>query len=167
MNDVTKTSNATAPAYRSSFAEGGPMTWLRGEIDRLFDDFGQPARSLFNFPTGTKGVNGPIPALEMIDGEKEYRLTAELPGLGEKDVEVEVADGVLSISGQKKEESERKEGGYLMSERRYGSFSRSISLPADVDPDAIKASFANGVLTLTLGKDEKANARKRKIAIGK
>ena len=164
MNDVTKTSKTTTPAYRSPLAEGGPVAWLRDEIDRLFDDFGQPARSLFNFPSR---ANGPVPALELTEGDKDYKLSAELPGLTDKDVEIEVADGVLSISGQKKEESERKEGGYLMSERRYGSFTRSVALPADVDPDAIKASFANGVLTLTLGKDAKANARKRKIAIGK
>ena len=101
----------------------------------------------------------------MVDDEKAYRLTAELPGLDEKDVEINIADGVLSISGEKKEEEERKEKGFLLSERRYGSFQRQVSLPVDVDPEGIKAQFRDGVLTVTLAKDEKAAARTRKIAI--
>src|SRR5437868_7124323 len=79
-----------------------PMGWLRSEIDRIFDDFGRPARSGFNF--GPRSPLAPVPALEMVEDDNAYRLTAELPGLAEKDVEISVADGVLSISGEKKEE---------------------------------------------------------------
>ncbi|MCI4592475.1 Hsp20/alpha crystallin family protein [Sphingobium sp. BYY-5] len=148
MNEMIKTPPARTPANSLSLAEDGPMGWLRGEIDRLFDDLG-----------------GPVPALELTDGGKAYRLTAELPGLADKDVQIEVADGVLTISGEKREESEHKDDGFLLSERRYGSFKRQIALPADVDADAIKAKFKHGVLSLTLGKDEKAAERSRKIAI--
>ena len=144
---------------------GDPMGWLRSEVDRLFEDFGRPARSVFNF--GPRSPLAPVPALEMVEDDKAYRLTAELPGLAEKDVEISVVDDVLSISGEKKEEEERKEQGFLLSERRYGSFQRQIQLPEDINPDAIKAQFKDGVLTVTLAKDEKAAARTRKIAIEK
>jgi HSP20 family protein len=103
--------------------------------------------------------------MELIDGDKEYKLSVELPGMTDKDVEIAVADGVLTISGEKKEETERKDEGYLVSERRYGSFKRQIALPADVQPDAIKARFGNGVLNVTLGKDQKAQSRQHKIPI--
>src|SRR3546814_12428716 len=104
-----------------------PMDWLRGEIDRLFEDFGRPASSIFSF--GNRSPAAPVPAVELVDDDKAYRLTAELPGLSEQDIAVSIADGVLDISGEKKEESERKDKGYLYSERRYGSFNRQGSLP--------------------------------------
>lgn len=143
-------------------AQESPLGWLRTEIDRLFDDFGRPARSIFNF--GLSGV-APVPALEMAEKDKEYRLTAELPGLKEDDVEISIADGTLLLSGEKREEEERKEEGVLLSERRYGAFERRIPLPADVDPDAVRAEFNKGVLTIMLPKDAQAAERTRKIAI--
>lgn len=162
MNQIT-TSTTETPATRPTRTDLlGPMGWLRGEIDRLFDDFGQPSRSAFNF-----AMPAAAPALEMVDGEKEYCLTAELPGLSDKDVDLSVADGVLTLSGEKREEQERKEKGYMLSERRYGSFQRQLSLPSDVDPNGIKAKFKDGVLTVTLPKDEHATPRTHKIAIEK
>lgn len=140
-----------------------PVGWLRTEIDRLFDDFGRPGQSIFSSSRGSL----PMPALEMVEDDKAYRLTAELPGLKEDDVDISVADGVLTISGEKKEESERKEKGFMLSERRYGSFQRQVGLPTDVDPNGIKAKFDKGVLTVTLAKDENTAPRKQKIAIEK
>lgn len=136
-----------------------PFAWLRNEVDRLFSEDGQPGRSIFSF-----GV--PQPALELADKGKDYRLTAELPGLNEDDVELTITDGVLTLSGEKREESDRKEDGVSISERRYGSFTRQIRLPHDVDPDKVSASIDKGVLTVTLGKDADSAARTRKIAIG-
>src|SRR3546814_16648124 len=78
-----------------------PMDWLRGEIDRLFEDFGRPASSIFSF--GNRSPAAPVPAVELVDDDKAYRLTAELPGLSEQDIAVSIADGVLDISGEKKE----------------------------------------------------------------
>jgi HSP20 family protein len=150
MNDLT-----TTPAARRST----PANWLRTELDRLFDDFG-PARSLFQFA----GL-APVPALEFASGDKEYRLTAELPGLKDEDVEVSVADGTLTLKGEKREAEEHKDDGYLMSERRYGKFERRVSLPDDVDSDKIEATFKKGVLTITLPKSAETNERTRKIAI--
>lgn len=158
MNEMTP---ATAP---TPVPTDTPLGWLRTEIDRLFDDFGRPARNLFNF--GASAL-GPIPALEMTEQDKAYRLTVELPGMKEEDVEVSVADGVLTISGEKREESERKDEGVLVSERRYGSFRRQLTIPSNVDPQAIAADFDKGVLAITLPKDSSAAERSRKIPIGK
>src|SRR3546814_1082355 len=83
------------------------MDWLRGEIDRLFEDFGRPASSIFSF--GNRSPAAPVPAVELVDNGKAYRLTAELPGLSEQDIAVSIADGVLDISGEKKEESRSEE----------------------------------------------------------
>jgi HSP20 family protein len=102
----------------------------------------------------------------MIDGDRARFPVVELPGLEEKDIDVEFADGVLSVSGEKREESETKENGCLISERRYGSFRRQLTLPSDADPDTIEAKFKHGVLKLTMKKDEKAADRSKKIKIG-
>jgi HSP20 family protein len=141
-----------------------PMGWLRSEIDRLFDEFGRPARNAFDL--GMRSIF-PMPALEMIEKDDSYRLTAELPGLSEKDVEINVADGVLIVSGEKREASEKKDKGLMLSERRYGAFERQIALPKDVDPAAIKAQVKDGVLTVTLAKDKKVAANTRKIQVEK
>ncbi|MBA16584.1 MAG: heat-shock protein Hsp20 [Sphingomonas sp.] len=153
MNDVSKT-----PARRAS---PSPIGWLRTEIDRLFDDFA-PARSVFNF--GMSGIS-PVPALEMTSGDKEYRLTAELPGIKEEDIDLSVADGVLTLRGEKRSEEEKKDEGYLLSERSYGSFERRVTLPGDIDIDALSAVFKKGVLTITLPRSAEAAERTRKIAI--
>ena len=96
---VTKTRSAS-PLRDLATHISEPGGWLRSEIDRLFDDFGSPARGLFNF--GTRTDLAPVPALELVDDEKAYRRTAELPGLAEKDVEISVAAGVLTISVQRR-----------------------------------------------------------------
>lgn len=163
MNEMTK----TTPAARGrGMMSTSPMGWLRTEIDRLFDDFGGNGRSLFDFGPSVFPTSV-APALELIERDKDYCLTAELPGLTEKDITINVADGVLTISGEKKEEQERSGNGYILNERRYGSFERQIAVPSDVNPDNIKAQFQNGVLTLTLAKNENAAPRSRKIEIGK
>lgn len=159
MNDVAKTpARQTAGAH---LLDTAPMNWLRTEIDRLFDDFGQPSRSIFNFGTRT----APVPALEFGDTGTAYRLTAELPGLTDKDVTVEIANGVLTVAGEKSEDKETNEGGCLISERRYGAFSRKVTLPDDADANAINARFEHGLLTVTIDKDKKAAQQKRTIAI--
>src|SRR3546814_14152759 len=103
----------------------------------------------------------------MVDDEKAYRLTAELPGLAEKDIDISVADGVLRISGEKKEETERTEQGFLFSERRYGAFERAVPLPSDVTPEAITAQLRDGVLTVTLAKEQRPAATPRNTHIEK
>jgi HSP20 family protein len=95
--------------------------------------------------------------------EKETEITAELPGLEEKDVQINVADGVLTIRGEKKAEKEEKDKDYRLLERTYGSFSRALELPAGVDPDTIKASIAKGVLTVTVPKPAPAAVKKVEV----
>lgn len=155
MNELSPVSaKAVAPAAES------PFRWLRHEIDRLFDDFGRPARSAFKF-------GGDLVPLDLEETEDGYRLTAELPGMKDEDVEVTLADHVLTISGEKVQEEEKREGGVLMSERRFGSFSRSVRLPEDADPDKLEARIKKGVLTVTIAKDEAAADRVRRIEVKK
>lgn len=161
MNEMTAT-KPPLPIKAGLSSEGGPLGWIRGEIDRLFEDFGRPAQSVFAFSPHARAL---LPVLELADGGDTYWLSAELPGLGAQDVELELADGVLTISGEKKDEADSRDNGFLMSERRYGKFTRRLPLPSDVDPAAITAKFENGVLQVMLGKDEKAAARSQKIAI--
>lgn len=141
----------------------GPMNWIRGEIDRLFDDFTQTGRNIFS--SASPGM-GPVPAMDLVDKGKEYCLTAELPGLTEKDIDIELSDGVLTIAGEKSETSETKDCGCLMTERRYGRFRRQLTLPADADPESIEAKVKHGVLSITIDKDPKASQSVRKIEIG-
>lgn len=137
---------------------------LRDEIDHLFDDFSihRSGRGIFQLPSG----NSFSPAVELKDFKDHYELAVELPGLEEKDIDIEFADSVLQISGEKREEKEEKSGDYLVCERSYGSFRRRLTLPADVDPDGIEAKYRQGVLTLDIKKDKQAVNRVRKIAVG-
>lgn len=161
MNDQT---TLRAQPRRTEGAAPAPLHRLRDEIDRLLDDFGftVPTRDIFSFRPRT----AVIPAMELVEVDGGYELSVELPGLEEKDIHVEFADGVLSLSGEKREESERKEAGCLMNERRYGSFSRQMTLLSDVNPDTTEAKFKQGVLKLTMKKDEQAANRAKKIKIG-
>jgi len=163
QSNIPVRTSRSLPARRVGIAVE-PFGWLRTEIDRLFEDFGGSARNVLNL--GMRGL-APLPALDMTEEKTSYQLTAELPGLSDADIEISVADGTLSISGEKKEETERQDKGFMLSERRYGAFERRIALPDDVDPDATKAQFKDGVLTVTMAKDDKAPVRTRKIAIEK
>ena len=159
------TEQSTLPPKTRSEPSAPPVfARLRDEIDRLFDDFSfaRPARGIFAFPAPVEFS----PAVELTEKKDNYSLSVELPGMEEKDIDIECADGVLTISGEKREESEEKTDGYLVTERSYGSFKRQLTLPADVDPDAIEAKYAKGVLKLTLKKDAQAASRVKKIAIG-
>ena len=97
-----------------------------------------------------------FPTADVVAGEKECKITAELPGMSEKDLEIVLAGDVLTLKGEKKEEHEEKGENHHVSERRYGSFQRSFALPEDADPEKIEAAFKNGVLTVTLPKRPEA-----------
>ena len=147
-----------------------PFENLRREVDRLFDDFG--VRSPFSgsmfdvVPFWRREVTWPAaPAVDFTDTEKAYELTAELPGIDEKDIEVKVANGILSIKGEKQEEKEEKKKDYYLRERNFGSFERSFQVPDGVDTDKIEASFKKGVLTVTLPKKPEAQTAAKKIDV--
>ena len=173
---VTKlpvTQETAAPtARRTSLWE--PFEALHKEVDRIFDEFGHgfglraTHRRLFGaaprlrFETSF-GISAPV--VDVVEKEKEFQLSAELPGLDEKDVEVSVADDILTIKGEKKEEKEEKAKNYYLSERSYGAFQRSFQLPSGVDAGRIEATFQKGVLTVSLPKTPAAQNKEKKIAI--
>jgi len=167
MTQLTETRAAATPTMTrrnsSSFTDQliEPFSRLRGEIDRLFDDFP------FRMPTLRAAADASlaVPALEMSETRKAYKLTAEVPGLEAKDVEVSVDDGMLRIAGEKTIERDADEKGYRISERNYGSFERLVRLPAAAQPDKIKAKCRNGLLTITIPKDGEAADRARKIVV--
>lgn len=157
----------------SALQEWRPFESLRHEIDRLFDDFGQGfgrspfRRSLVDLePHWARNLTwGAAPAIDIIEKDETYEVTAELPGMDEKNIEVKVANGGLTIRGEKKEEKEEKEKDYYLSERRYGSFERYFRVPEGVDTDKIEASFKKGVLTVTLPKKPEAQKPEKKIDV--
>jgi len=132
-----------------------PFMSLQREIDRLFDDF---TRGFPAFSTG--GGNEMLPSVDVTETDKQIEITAELPGLEEKDVQVNFADNVLTIRGEKKAEKEEKDKAYRLVERSYGSFVRSLQLPDGVDANTIKASIDKGVLKVTVPKPAPAQVKK-------
>ena len=106
-----------------------------------------------------------MPAVDMVERNGGYELQVELPGLDEKQIEVKLSNGMITIKGEKSEEKKEKKDDYLLSERRYGSFHRCLTLPAGVDADAISASFSNGVLTVKMPKTPEAKQKERKIEV--
>lgn len=145
-----QSSGTQAPvAYRGN--EVTPFFGLRREIDRLFDD-------IFRVPSLSGFGAVSWPSVEVSENDREVRVTAEIPGLSENDVQLSVQDGVLSIRGEKKSESDDQERGY--SERWYGRFERRIALPTAIEEDKAEATFRDGVLTVLLPKSpEGANGR--------
>jgi HSP20 family protein len=140
--------------------EYSPFWSLQREIDRLFDDF---TRGFPSFSTAASGRNELLPAMDVVETENEFELTAELPGLEEKDVQINLTDNVLTIRGEKKSERDEKNKDYRVVERSYGSFYRTLELPAGVDHDKIKASIDKGVLKVVIPKP--APAQVRNIAV--
>jgi HSP20 family protein len=139
--------------------EANPFLTLHREMNRLFDDMWHGFGS--RFPTLMEGRFS-WPNVELSETDKALKITAELPGMDEKDIQVELAHGVLRIRGEKKVESEGD--GKVFSERYYGSFERQIPLEG-VQEDKVEASFKNGLLTITLPKSDEAQAGVRRIAI--
>lgn len=162
MAETTKlpvSKEANRPVERSLAS----LDRMRREMDRLFDEFG---RGFFPFPARfglpemepfwRASERGIAPVVDIVERPDRYEITAELPGMNEKNIEVKLANGNLIISGEKKEEKEEKEANYHMSERRYGSFQRSFRLPEGTNADKIEASFKNGVLIVSVPKSESA-----------
>jgi HSP20 family protein len=142
-----------------------PLEALRRQLDRFFDEAPQLRRTgdfePFDRFMGWQGA----PAVDFVERDNEFEMTAELPGLDQNDVEVKLANGSLVISGEKKMEREEKDQGMFFSERRYGSFKRSFRLPENVDPEKISATFEKGVLKVTAPKTAQVPAQEKKIEI--
>jgi HSP20 family protein len=127
-----------------------------------------PSVVLFSIPRPFWGheISWPTaPAVDFTETEKAYELTAELPGIDEKNIEVNVANGILSIKGEKQEDKEEKKKDYYIRERNFGSFERSFQVPDGVDADKIEAGFKKGVLTITLPKKPEVQKAAKKIDV--
>jgi HSP20 family protein len=135
---------------------------LQNEMNRLFNTvFDSPA------PAGNGGtMRRWLPAMDLIETDDHFVLRADLPGLGEEDVNIEVEDRVLTISGERKAEHETTKEGYHRVERAFGAFSRSLTLPEGIDPEAVAATFDRGVLEVRIPKPEERKPRKVSIGVG-
>ncbi len=131
---------------------------LQSDINRLFDAFMGPLDT-------AQEKEMVVPKLDVAELKDRYEVKAELPGLDEKDIELTLEDGLLTISGEKKAETEENEKGYYLKECSYGSFARSVRLPDNIADDKIEAKFKKGVLTVKLPKKEILPPKSRKIAI--
>jgi HSP20 family protein len=136
---------------------------FRKEVEKLFDDFSRSYRLPDTF--GFQGKFELNPDMDVHDSEKQVTLKLELPGVDEKDVDISVSGQMITISGEKKVETETKDDEIYRSERSYGSFSRSMSLPFTADADKVEAKMSNGVLTIVVPKPAEAVRPVKKIAI--
>ena len=137
------------------------LNTLQTEMNRLFD-------SVFDAPRGGNGgaMRRWMPAMDLVETEDHFVLRADLPGMSEEDIKIEVEDGTLTVSGERKAEHEQRDEGYYRVERAFGSFSRSLTLPKGVDPEGVTASFDRGVLEVRVPKPEERKPRRIEIAGG-
>ncbi len=165
----------TGRAEKRAHAHGAshPLDQLRTEIDRLLSDF---LRGYWHVPFRRAAVDveplwrgditlGATPAVDIVDKDDCYKLTAELPGVDEKKVEIGFRNGTLTIEGKKDESVEDTKQDHLVSERHYGDFHRTFRVPDGVDADKIEASFNNGVLSVTLPKTAEARSKRKRVEI--
>ncbi len=140
--------------------EEHPIQALQRDMNRLFDEFFREF-GLAPFRPFEERWDVFSPRIDMVEGDKEIKVSAELPGMDEKDIDISLSHDVLTIRGEKKEEEEYRGKNYYRMERSYGSFQRSIPLPCEVDDDKAEAIFKRGVLTITLPKAAEAQSRKK------
>jgi HSP20 family protein len=133
---------------------------LQREIDRVFSDFGRGLPALGDFGKGAMSLK-----VNVAETDKTVEVTAEIPGVDAKDIDVQLEGGVLTIKGEKKEEKDEKQKDYHVVERSYGMFQRSFTLPADVDDGKVEASFDKGVLKVVLPKTPTAESKSQKIEV--
>jgi HSP20 family protein len=160
MRDLIRQGRSRAPQRfddRSPHESISPFFALRREMDRCSRMHSAGVGPMSSFAGASS------PHIEVVDRDKEVRVTAELPGLEDKDIELRVEDGVLTLRGEKRTEFTDEERNY--SERSYGRFERAIALPAEIDEERAEASFRNGVLSVTLPKTERARSNARRIPI--
>jgi len=138
--------------------EEHPLALMERDMNRMFDEF----FSGFGLaPTWETGWNAFSPQVDIVDSEKEIKVSVELPGLDEKDIEVTLSHDMLTISGEKHQEKEDKGKNYYRIERSYGSFKRAIPIPCEVKTEAIDATFKNGVLNVILPKAAEGQCRQK------
>jgi HSP20 family protein len=180
--DLTMAETATKLPVKTSEKPSEPtsglQTWhpfesLRREVDRIFEDFDRDfwrapfRRSIFDrVPMSRREHPAMVmPEVDIVEKDTAYEVTAELPGMDEKHIEVKLVNGGLTIRGEKQEEKEEKKKGYHLQERRFGSFERYFAVPEGVNADKIEATFKKGVLKVTLPKKPEAQKPEKKIEV--
>ena len=141
-----------------------PLEKLRQQVDHLFEDFHRGSlvspfsRGLFDVESFLPRdlISRGLPAVDITEKDNSFEITAELPGMDQKNIEIKLSNGSLIIKGEKKEDKEEKHKGYYLSERHYGSFERVFNLPKGVDAEKIEAHFSKGVLSISLPKKPEA-----------
>jgi HSP20 family protein len=156
--------NSAYPEHRYD-----PMLRLHRDIDHLFDRFfqGFPSPLSMGWPSAAsfEGAGLLRPKVDLSASEQEYLLTVEIPGVSEQDIRLDISGNTMTIQGEKKQEKEEKEKDYYRIERIYGSFQRVLSLPEDVDQEAIKAGFKDGVLSVTMPRKALPKSEVKQIKI--
>ena len=150
------------PVKHSAENRWEPLARMRSEIDRMLEEF-------WSHPIGANLTQRmqelSSPALELKDKKNEFELVAEMPGMKAEDIEIKLSHGILRIAGEKREEHEKKESGYVFSERRYGQFERSIELPRGINAEKISAKMRDGILSVHIPKSAAEIEQSRKIPI--
>ena len=141
-----------------------PFTSFRREMDRLFDDFFAPMETR-SFAAPAQAGAGPWPSVDVTETDRAYVVTAELPGIELKDIDLSLHDNALTVRGEKRAQRDEEDNGRRYSERSFGRFERTIPFPTEVDADRVEASCENGVLTVTLPKNARAQDKTRRIEI--
>ncbi len=138
--------------------EEHPLALFERDVQRMFDEF---FKGFGLLPTWELDWSGFSPQVDIVDGEKELKVSVELPGLDEKDIEVSLSHDLLTISGEKRQEKEDKGKNYYRMERSYGSFKRSIPIPCEIKAEGVEATFKNGVLNIVLPKAIEGQCRQK------
>ena len=159
LNDLVPFKNRRREAARAGALS--PFERMHEEMDRIFDDFLPQIGSGREFDRRV----GLLASVDLSETDDALEVTVDLPGMEEQDIDITLRDGALAIRGERKHESEEKKKNYYRSERAYGSFTRTIPLPCEVDEDGVQAKFKKGVLTVHMPKSQEAKDHERKIAI--
>ncbi|MBX4927870.1 Hsp20/alpha crystallin family protein [Rhizobium binae] len=160
----TKPPAKTEEKSAAPFERWRPFENLRSEIDRVFNDF-SPTFFDRTFSRMPAAFSRSLLAVDIVESAENFDISAELPGVDAKDLDVTLTDGILTIKGEKNEAKEENEKDYYLSERRYGSFRRSLELPRNIDSEKIDANFSNGVLKIRLPKTSGRQDKDHKIVI--
>jgi HSP20 family protein len=156
-----KNPNLSKQVVPTKREENNPFVLFRQEMNSLFDNFSHG----FEIEPGWGRLGSFNPNVDVKESDKEIAIAAELPGMEDKDIDISLTKDALTIKGEKKQEKEDKGKDYYRMERSYGSFTRTIPLPAEIDTDKAKAEFKKGVLNITLPKTVKAIKETKKIPV--
>lgn len=160
-------SEVTKPTQAGVSRQGDIFSAMREEMDRMFERFEHGWPRLPSLISRGLGREVILPEVDVREDEKQVTIEVDLPGVDEKDVSVTMANGILTVKGEKKSEREEKEENYYLAERSYGKFERSLTLPETIDENQIEAQFDKGVLTIVAQKRPEAVKAEKKIEIKK